>query len=230
MEHGGVGAANGAYDSSHCESNPAMSEDQPVVGSYGWRGHEKQCSQDYLAPELISTLRGLGARRILDLGCGNGAFPRSLIEAGMEVLGCDADAEGIEHARKGGGEFRVASVYDDPIVLKADGFDAVVSAEVVEHLFSPHRLPQYAAAVLKSDGYLLVTTPYHGYLKNLVLALLNKWDIHANPLWEGGHIKFFSRRTLSELIEDNGFQVIGFKGLGRLPYLWKSMLIVAKRR
>lgn len=207
-----------------------MSNKQPVVGSYGWKDTEVQGSQQYIAPALITTLQRIRAHRVLDLGCGNGSLTRILAEAGFDVLGCDADRQGIDHAKNMGGKFTVVSVYDDPANLGHNNFDAVVSAEVVEHLFSPHRLPAFAAAVLKSGGYLIVTTPYHGYLKNLVLSLFNKWDTHADPFWEGGHIKFFSRKTLSRLLEEGGFDVIDFQGLGRFPLLWKSMLLVAKAR
>jgi 2-polyprenyl-3-methyl-5-hydroxy-6-metoxy-1,4-benzoquinol methylase len=129
--------------------------------------------------------------------------------------------------------FHNQGVQDDPTpVLQAEGgpFDVVVSTEVVEHLFSPHLLPQYAAKLLGDNGQLIVTTPYHGFLKNLVLSLVNGWDKHHTALWHGGHIKFWSRRTLTRLLEDNGFEVTGFFGVGRLPFLWKSMVVVARKR
>ena len=44
----------------------------------------------------------------------------------------------------------------------------------------------------------------------------------------GGHIKFWSRRTLSQLLVDKGFRIVTFKGCGRVPYFWKSMVIKAQ--
>lgn len=81
---------------------------------------------------------------------------------------------------------------------------------------------------MTDSGYLVISTPYHGYLKNLALSIFNKWDDHHTPLWHGGHIKFWSRIMLTQLLEENGFQVIAFHGVGRLPWLWKSMILVAK--
>jgi hypothetical protein len=81
-------------------------------------------------------------------------------------------------------------VEDDPGRVEESEFDAAVSTEVVEHLFSPRALPRFAHAKIKAGGVFIVTTPYHGYLKNLVLCLANKWDFHHSPLWDGGHIKF----------------------------------------
>ena len=85
------------------------------------------------------------------------------------------------------------------------------------------------AWVLKPGGYLLVTTPYHGYLKNLALSVFGKWDKHHTALWHGGHIKFWSQATLTQLLSENGFRVDNFFGVGRLPYLWKSMVLVARK-
>jgi 2-polyprenyl-6-hydroxyphenyl methylase/3-demethylubiquinone-9 3-methyltransferase len=75
----------------------------------------------------------------------------------------------------------------------------------------------------------MISTPYHGYFKNLALAISNKLDDHFTALWHGGHIKFWSRRTLTKLLTDNGFRVVGFSGIGRAPFLWKSMVIVARK-
>lgn len=82
---------------------------------------------------------------------------------------------------------------------------------------------------LKPKGFLILTTPYHGYFKNMSIALFNKFDEHFNSLWEGGHIKFFSKSTLSELLKSNGFEQIRFLGCGRISYLWKSMMIIGEK-
>ena len=88
--------------------------------------------------------------RWIDVGCGNGALARQLSAAGFVTRGCDADREGIEQASLAGGDFFVASVYDDPGSLGDQSYDAVISTEVIEHLFSPHRLPEFAFPLLKS--------------------------------------------------------------------------------
>ena len=80
----------------------------------------------------------------------------------------------------------------------------------------------------RRGGEIIISTPYHGYLKNLALALSGKLDAHFTALWDGGHIKFFSRNTLETLLVESGFEVTDFIGAGRWPYLWKSMLIKAR--
>ena len=126
---------------------------------------------------------------------------------------------------------KIHNIYDSklPKPVPQEGYDFILSTEVIEHLFSPHQYMQNLHEWLKPEGHLLITTPYHGYIKNLTIALTNKFDAHMTSLWEGGHIKFFSKKTLSVLLRENGFEPIEFKGCGRIPYLWKSMMVVTKK-
>jgi 2-polyprenyl-3-methyl-5-hydroxy-6-metoxy-1,4-benzoquinol methylase len=201
---------------------------------YGWKEAEAPCSCAYVVPDILQIVARLKAKRVLDLGAGNGALCGLLKRQGYAVAGCEYDPRGVEIARAAHPEvsFYNFGVQDDPASLLTveQKFDVVVSTEVIEHLFSPHHLPIYAARVLTDDGYLVVSTPYHGYWKNLALSIFNKWDFHHSPRWHGGHIKFWSRRTLTQLLEEHGFEVLEFRGVGRLPYLWKSMILVCRRR
>lgn len=98
---------------------------------------------------------------------------------------------------------------------------------MIEHLDSPAGLVETAVALLKPGGYLIVGAPYHDYLKNLAISILNKWDVHHGVHWDGGHIKFFSKRTLRELVLRNGFQETTIHCYGQLPWLWKHIICAA---
>lgn len=202
------------------------------VEDYGWRSGESTCSGDYVVPYVLATLRRLGARRVLDLGAGNGALCGELAQAGYDVVGMEYDAGGVDIARRRHPSvtFHHLGVEQGTAALRAAEapFDAVVSTEVIEHLYAPHLLPRFAADVLWPGGHLIVTTPYHGYAKNLALSVFDRWDHHHTALWHGGHVKFFSRATLAQLLEANGFTVEKFDGLGRVPWLWKSMGMVGR--
>ena len=205
-----------------------------IVENYGWESAEAPHSCGIITPEVLSILCELGGvKRVLDLGAGNGKLCADLSRSGYDIVGTDYDRQGIAIAKSNypGMSFYSYGVQDDPRLLLSQEkpFDAVVSTEVIEHLFSPHLLPQYAAGVLREGGYLLITTPYHGYSKNLALSIFDKWDFHHTALRHGGHIKFWSRATLTELLSQNGFRVLAFSGVGRFPYLWKSMVLLAQK-
>jgi 2-polyprenyl-3-methyl-5-hydroxy-6-metoxy-1,4-benzoquinol methylase len=89
---------------------------------------------------------------------------------------------------------------------------------VIEHFVRPFNLPRFAKQLLRPGGHLIISTPYHGYPKNLVLALANKWDAHLNPFWDGGHIKFWSRKTLSQLLNETGFRIRSVHRSGSITF------------
>jgi 2-polyprenyl-3-methyl-5-hydroxy-6-metoxy-1,4-benzoquinol methylase len=170
--------------------------------------------------------------RVLDVGCGAGVLCAAFQRQGCQVVGVDLSESGIALARQHfpGCRFELLGVNDLSLDrLCETPFDIVVSTEVIEHLYAPRLLTRAAFAALKPGGLFVVTTPYHGFLKNLAISLSNHWDAHADPLWDGGHVKLFSRRTLSRILEEAGFRDLRFRGVGRLPYLWMSMAVAAHK-
>lgn len=192
-------------------------------------------SHEYLVPVLHNVIRRLlpaSGARILDLGCGNGYVASTLADLGHAITGVDVSAEAIAVARTAHPDlwFEVASVEDDDLAARiGEGFDGVVALEVIEHLYHPRRLFAQSWRLLRPAGWLVLTTPYHGYAKNLALSLLGCWDRHFAVDWEGGHIKFFSRQTLLAMAQAAGFTPEMWFGIGRLPGFWKSMMLVVRR-
>lgn len=180
--------------------------------------------------EMMPRLRP--GMRLLDIGCGNGYWCGQLHAPGVEVVGIDPSAEGISVACRSHPGIRFEQLPVTANLLEVLGerpFDAVLSVEVVEHVYAPRDWAAGAFGALKPGGRLVCTTPYHGYLKNLALAILGRWDSHASPLWDGGHIKLWSRKTLGQLLAEAGFENLRFRGAGRAPYLWWSMVMSADR-
>ena len=170
--------------------------------------------------------------RVLDVGCGNGYTIGQFTALGCEAVGIDLSEQGIAHARATYPQARFELLpANDRLLgeLRCEPFDLVVSTEVVEHLYAPRPYVAGCYQALKPGGRLVISTPYHGYLKNLTLAIGGLFDSHADPLWDGGHIKLWSRRTLSRLLTEAGFTNLQFRGAGRLPLLWMTMLMSGDR-
>jgi 2-polyprenyl-3-methyl-5-hydroxy-6-metoxy-1,4-benzoquinol methylase len=198
---------------------------------YGYTNNEPSHTFFYLHDALLTMLNKDANRCILDLGCGNGHLVSYLVKQGYDAYGTDASENGIAIAKKEyPGRFFLQDLSTDklPVELQKLKFDTIVSTEVIEHLYNPDGFIEFCKNVLQKHGELIISTPYHGYWKNLLLAILDKWDSHHDPTWHGGHIKFWSKKTLSKLLTDKGFTVTEFKGCGRAPYFWKSMIIKAR--
>ena len=198
---------------------------------YAYLDSNSSHHHDYLITpllELVSEKQPYSPQklRVLDLGCGNGSLSHLIAQQGYEVVGVEDSEQGVAIARQSFPDchFIHASIYALPYAELENSFDIVISAEVIEHLLYPRELVRAAKKCLKPNGRLILTTPYHGYLKNLVLAISGKMDQHFNPLWDGGHVKFFSVPTLTKLLEEENCVDIRFKSSGRFPFVWKSIL------
>jgi 2-polyprenyl-6-hydroxyphenyl methylase/3-demethylubiquinone-9 3-methyltransferase len=153
-----------------------------------------------------------------------------LAEEGYEVAGVDPSTEGIAHAQAAYPHLRldVGSAYDD-LVACFGRFPAVISLEVIEHVYAPRDFVRILFDLAEPGGMALVSTPYHGYWKNLTLAVTGRLDNHFTALWDHGHIKFWSVRTLGQLLRESGFANLRFLRVGRVPALAKSMIAVARK-
>jgi len=186
---------------------------------------------NYIIKPIINALQSSDSKTVLDLGCGNGSFSALLSSEGFEVTGIDHSLSGIEIAQQNSLHltFKQHDILK-PLPGKFDSaFDAIVTVEVIEHLLLPRKLMDNAVFALKPGGKLILTTPFHGYLKNLTIALTGKFDDHWHPLRDYGHIKFFSKATILELFNEYGLKNITFQTVGRIPALARSMIITAEK-
>jgi len=201
-----------------------------LAPSYGWQSAAKTYSHAKLLPLVARLARDYGTQSFLDIGAGNGSALPFWQQQGWRVAAMEPDEEGYAFSKQVPGvDVRRLGVEDALPPEWHSAFDTVVSLEVVEHLFNPESLVQVCERALRPGGHAMISTPYHGYLKNVAISMAGKWDYHHHPLRIGGHIKFWSEATLTKLFEKRTFTKVAFHGVGRLPFLWKSMLLVFQR-
>ena len=207
----------------------------PAYTEFEWRTEAPGNGEsgEKLTRVFIDLVKSLDdVRSICDLGCGNGHISGRLAACGYQVTGVDASASGIQIGRGIYPGVKFVKAWIDHHLsahLGRKDFDLVISSDVIEHLYRPSDLLEAAQSLLKPGGQILLGTPYHGYLKNLALAATGKMDSHFSALHDGGHIKFFSVRTLSSLMISHGFADLRFTFYGRAPWLWKNMICHARK-
>jgi len=145
--------------------------------------------------------------RVLDLGCGDGAFAAALVEAGAVVTMADIAREALRRAR-GRAPGADAVVLDEgaPLPFAEDAFDVVWAGETLEHVADVVGLLAEVRRVLRWGGTLVATTPWHA-------RLVAGTDRHFDP--RADHLRFFSARTLRELVADAGFASTQVRRAGR---------------
>jgi 2-polyprenyl-3-methyl-5-hydroxy-6-metoxy-1,4-benzoquinol methylase len=202
------------------------------VRTYPYDSSELTYALTYLRDPVLTILhRELGtSARVMEVGSGNGAFSTILAARGFDVTAIDPSAQGLELARSTASRAQFVQASASELEPERFGmFDAVVTLEVIEHVYAPREFVARIRGVLKPDGLLVLSTPYHGYFKNLVLAATGRLDHHFSALWDHGHIKFWSIKTLTTLLREAGFDSINFRRIGRIPPLAKSVIAVARR-
>jgi 2-polyprenyl-3-methyl-5-hydroxy-6-metoxy-1,4-benzoquinol methylase len=199
------------------------------LAQYPFDGNETQSTR-YLWAAVRAITHQQRPPRIFELGCGNGGTAAQLSREGYSVTAVDTSEQAIEHARGRAldVEFHVGSAYDD-LAATYGTFPCVISLEVVEHCFYPRKFAHTVFNLLDAGGVAIISTPFHGYWKNLMLAFLGKMDSHFGALWDGGHIKFWSPKTLHVLLAEAGFEQIHFQYVGRIRPFSKSMVAIARK-
>lgn len=172
------------------------------------------------------------SQNVVEIGAGNGEYANFLTEKGFKVAVIEPSTSGVEIIRSRFPTLEVIACEPYGTFRKSLDPDKeyfYISLEVIEHCFDPLLFLQSIYESMAPGEYLIVSTPYHGYLKNLIISILGKWDQHFNVFWKNGHIKFFSVPTLSKLASYAGFEVVETLGYGRIPFLWRGMFAILRK-
>jgi 2-polyprenyl-3-methyl-5-hydroxy-6-metoxy-1,4-benzoquinol methylase len=167
--------------------------------------------------------------RVLDVGCAEGTFTAMLAAGGASVLGIDVAEEPLRRAHAHHPELDLRLVDGEGSwELEDASFDVVWAGEVIEHVADTARWLSQVRRVLRPEGRLLLTTPDHGRLRMLRLALSRRaFSEHFDP--SGEHLRFYSRGTLTELLGDFRFREIEVRSAGGSPGARRLLLARASR-
>jgi 2-polyprenyl-3-methyl-5-hydroxy-6-metoxy-1,4-benzoquinol methylase len=183
------------------------------------RGHMSDSTHDAGALEAytgarpeVQALVPRGVRRVLDLGCSNGALGAGLRERGAEVVGVELDPV---LAREAGARLDRVVVGDVSAVLASDGaaeslgrFDCVVAADVLEHLRDPWTALRDAVGLLEPGGTVVVSLPNVRFFEVLwELGVRGRWPRRAHGIFDASHLRWFTRADAVELLAGAGLRV-----------------------
>jgi 2-polyprenyl-3-methyl-5-hydroxy-6-metoxy-1,4-benzoquinol methylase len=183
---------------------------------------------------IIDRINYLKPTSILEIGSGMGMLGDAISKLGIRYAGIEPDEVQLSLCRERYPELNVVegSCYDPPEKYNLGEFDLVFSTDVIEHLYLPRHLISFKKAHVKKGGYVLTCTPEFGsYWKNLLYSLTNKWDLVHSPLWDGGHVKFFSRKSMQTILEEQGFIDFQWGTITNvnIPVLPMSMISICRR-
>jgi 2-polyprenyl-3-methyl-5-hydroxy-6-metoxy-1,4-benzoquinol methylase len=144
-------------------------------------------------------------RRVLDFGCGEGAFVSQALAEGWDALGVDLNAGLVEEAnRHWKFEALSACSLDDFVARHPRPFDAIVTSQVFEHLQDPVGMGVALKGLLKPGGVLYIDVPNANQLQ--------EWLSPGRTLDPTAHWNHFTVATLSDLVRRIGCEVVSASG------------------
>ena len=156
---------------------------------------------------IFSRWIGTG-KKVLDIGCRDGTLTR-YFTSGNDVLGIDIDTKMLAACKKKLGiRTRIMDLHGDWDIKEK--FDAVVAAEVMEHLYYPEIIAQKVANVLKPGGIFIGSVPNAYNVKNRLRYLFGKQK--NTPLEDRTHINQFSYKILRDTLKKS-FKEVKVMGL-----------------
>jgi 2-polyprenyl-3-methyl-5-hydroxy-6-metoxy-1,4-benzoquinol methylase len=160
----------------------------------------------------------LGVGKLIDYGCGIGTFVRLAQERGWQTYGLDISEVPVKYAQKKDlPAWTIEQWYAEKQGQREkEKVDVVTMFDVIEHLENPAQTVQKLSSLLRDEGILLVETPSASYFfkqLSLWLAQLSRGKIDiASYFFYPDHRFYFTRKTLTRLLSDCGFQVMWDKG------------------
>ncbi len=156
------------------------------------------------------------AQRVLDVGCGAGALGTALKlerEPGLEVVGIELDAAAAQRA----GEELDRVLTGDAIArlaeLRSGSFDAIVFADLLEHLADPQAALAHARRLLAPGGVVVASLPNVRHWSVLRQLLEGDFRYEAAGILDRTHLRFFTRKSAQRLFAAAGFAVERCQGV-----------------
>lgn len=172
------------------------------------------------------------ALRILEIGCGEGRFSselkRSRARSGtaVEVIGVEIDQDRAELAKLCLDDVIVGDIERDDLCLEPASFDCIIFNDVLEHLNTPWRVLKKMRALLAPGGCVVASIPnvrYWGVLKSLLIEA--DWRYADEGVLDVTHLRFFTRKSITRLFEEQGYEVLGLTGINSRVRGWKFSLL-----
>lgn len=160
--------------------------------------------------------------RLLDVGCGNGAFLSRAREMGIEVRGCDPDPSAVSACRKLGLDVIAGDVWSD--AFTPGSFDYITSSHVIEHVADPARVLARLHELLKPGGCLWLALP------NPMAPSFKLFGSACSQLHPPFHLLIPSQRVLQGWLCSSGFSEVRLIRRGAIsPSLWRESIRIAAR-
>jgi SAM-dependent methyltransferase len=171
----------------------------------------------------VAALVPAACRHVLEVGCGEGELGQLLRRRGHRVTGIELASDVAERARQRLDHVVTADVERDGFPFPSESFNAILFADVLEHLVDPWRVLREAVEVLTENGVVAASIPNVQNLDVLRRLLCGRWDYRERGILDIGHLRFFTLATIRALFAQAGL-TIEYIGNNYRRTWWREML------
>jgi len=193
-----------------------------IMAASGYFSHPRPQMRGFVPSE---------ARRILDVGCGDGAFAAGLRDERrargqeLEIWGLELDSSAAERAATHLDRVLQGPAQDRALELPPGTFDCVVMNDVLEHLVSPEVLLDALRPALAPGGCLVASIPSVRYFPNVWdLVVRGDWEYQDEGILDRTHLRFFTRQSMRGLFQRSGYSVVLQQGINPTSS-WRFRLV-----
>ena len=156
---------------------------------------------------IYSKLSLQGKLNILDVGCAKGNLFHMLPKENINYTGIEPFKEDYLDAKNYGIRVIHANA-EDGIAKVEKNFDVVVFADVLEHLTNPEKILLQTKSILTKTGHVIISVPNIAHFSTRLLLLFGRWNYTDRGILDRTHLKFFTRRSLIQLMENYGYEIV----------------------
>lgn len=145
-------------------------------------------------------------KRVLEIGCATGYISERLKAQGCYVVGVEIDKNAAKIAKEICDKVIEGDI--ETIELPPDKFDVITCIDVLEHLKNPKAVLEKVTYNLKENGIIIISVPNIANWKIRLNLLLGNFNYTETGILDETHLRFFTYKTIKELIDSSGLKVI----------------------
>lgn len=175
----------------------------------GYYGLEREEMLYFISP---------GTKKILDVGCGDGGFGRSVRKylPGTVIWGIEPNEDAAKIATGNYDKVIRGSFGEHQAGLEHEQFDCIAFNDVLEHMADPGKALHYSRELLSPGGYVIASIPnilFFPVLRQIIQT--QDWKYIDYGILDNTHLRFFTRKSIIRLFEENGFAISEIKGISK---------------
>jgi len=164
----------------------------------------------YIREDIIEIASESGSiESVLDVGCGYGYTGFRLKEIGAQkVDGIELSSSAYIKAKDSLDKVYLGSCEDKNLLQKIGSYDCILCADILEHLQDPWITIRILKDHMKKGGRLIASIPNIRYYKIIFnLLFFGIWNYEDSGILDRGHLRFFTRKSITSMFVQNGFDV-----------------------